>query len=217
MSLIAKDKGGSDYEPLSAGMHHAICYGIIDLGTQPGFGNFPPRRKAAFLWEIPAERIQLTKDGVQKDLPRGISAQFTLSLASKGKLRPMLESWRGRPFTPEELAGFDLKTVLGANCFLNVVHANGTGQNAGKVYANVASVNPLAKGMKRLTSENPTVFFSLDECGTPIVVPENLPDWLKAKILQSEEVVAEGRRSGQPTEAQMANQSDSGVDEDVPF
>lgn len=217
MALLAKDKGGTDYEPLSTGMHHAVCYGIIDLGTQPG-GQFEPKRKVAFLWEVPSERIKFEKDGVKKDLPRGISAIFTLSLSQKSKLRPMLESWRGRAFTAEELAGFDLKSVLGANCFLNVVHQPGKGQNAGKTYANVASVNPLAKGMAKLKAENHPVFFSLDECGDTITVPDTVPDWLKGKIMQSEEAMKEQRKNGspEPTEEEMANTSGS-VDEDVPF
>lgn len=218
MSLIAKDKGGTDYEPLAAGMHHAVCYGIVDLGTQPG-GQYEPKRKVCFLWEIPSERIQFERDGVKKDLPRGMSSQYTLSLSAKGLLRPMLESWRGRAFTEDELKGFDLKTILGANCFLNVVHVAGTGKNSGKTFANVKSVNPLAKGMPKLKSETPLVFFSLDECGSPITVPATLPDWIKAKIMQSEECLAEQRREGhpEPTDAEMSNVSNSGSDEDVPF
>lgn len=217
MALIAKDKGGSDYEPLNTGMHHAVCYGIVDLGTQSG-GKFEPKRKVAFLWEVPSERIKFEKDGEKKDLPRGISALFTLSLSSKSKLRPMLESWRGRPFTEEELSGFDLKSVLGANCFINVVHQAGTGPNAGKTYANVASVNPLAKGMPKLKSENPQVWFSIDECGDKITCPANVPDWLKGKIMQSEEALKEQRKHGhpEPTEEEMANVGGP-IDEDVPF
>lgn len=214
MSLIAKDKGGADYEPLAAGMHHAVCYGIVDLGTQPANGNFPARRKVCFLWEVPSERIEFERDGVKKNLPRGLSAMFTLSLSAKSKLRPMLESWRGRPFTSEELVGFDLKNVLGANCFLNVVHE----RKADKTYANVASVNPLAKGMKKKPPENPSLFFSIEECKDQIVVPPAVPDWLKGKIMQSEECVAEQRKGGapEPTEEEMANQT-GGIDEDVQF
>jgi hypothetical protein len=219
MSLIAKDKGGTDYEPLAAGMHHAICYGIVDLGTQPG-GQFEPKRKVAFLWEVPAERIKFEKDGVKKDLPRGVSAIYTLSLSTKGLMRPMLESWRGRAFTAEELNGFDLKTILGANCFLNIVHVQGTGKNVGKTFANVKSVNPLAKGMEKKKSENPLVFFSIDECkGETITVPAGVPDWLKGKILQSEECIREQCQNGQPdpTEEQTANRGSGNLDEDVPF
>lgn len=216
MPLIAKDKGGTDYEPLAGGMHHAVCYGIVDLGTQPTNNpQFKPSRKVAFLWEVPSERIQFEKDGVKKDLPRGISAIFTLSLSQKSKLRPMLESWRGRPFTSAELDGFDLTHVLGANCFLNVVHNH----KGDKTYANVASVNPLVKGTAKLKAENPLLFFSMNDCGEKITVPAEVPDWLKAKIMQSEECMKEQRAGGapEPTEEEMANLTGNVDDENLPF
>lgn len=218
MSLIAKEQGQT-FEPMPAGMHHAVCYGIIDLGTQPG-GQFDPKRKVAFLWECPHERITLERDGEKKDLPRGVSAIYTLSLSSKGLLRPMLESWRGRAFTAEELNGFDLKKVLGANCLLNIVHAQGTGKNVGKTYANVKSVNPVTKGTNILKPENNMVFFSLDECKDTITIPPGIPDWLKAKIMQSEEAVEEQRRAGAPEQAVdhgTTTWSNTDLDEDVPF
>jgi hypothetical protein len=35
----------------------------------------------------------------------GGRAQYTLTLAEKGNRRPMLEAWRGRKFTAQELEG----------------------------------------------------------------------------------------------------------------
>lgn len=219
MPLLAKDKGGTDYEPLATGMHHAVCYGVVDLGTQPG-GQFDPKRKVAILWEVPKERITIERDGAKRDLPRGISAMFTLSLATKGKLRPMLESWRGRSFTDEELNGFDLKRVLGANCFLNVVHAKGNGPNAGKTFANIASVNPLPKGMAAVKAENPAVYFSIDDCGDKIAIPESMPDWLKKKIMDSEEWIRAQQADGtapQPADYEAKDQKAEAVEEEIPF
>ncbi len=219
MALTAKATGNADFEPLSSGVHQAICYGIVDLGTQPTNNpQFKPMRKVAFLWEVPSERIEFTKDDKKFNLPRGVSGMWTLSLGTKSKLRPMLESWRGRPFTEEELSGFDLKAVLAANCLLNVVHAAGKGQNSGKTYANVASVNPLVKGMAKLKAENPILWFSLEECGDQIVVPATVPDWLKAKIMLSDEYIRtqQGPNRHQPNEDEMANVSSAdSADEDV--
>lgn len=198
MSLIARESSGKDFDPVPAGMHQAVCYGIVDLGTQqPMNPQHKPAHKVVFLWEIPSERVEFTRDDKKYNLPRGISRMITLSLSAKSNLRPMLESWRGRPFTPAELEGFDLKTVLGANCLLNVIHAPGQGANAGKTYANVSSVNPLAKGMPRLTPENPTLFFSIPDSG-PFRVPDNIPDWLKAKILQSDEYIKQSQTATAP-------------------
>lgn len=218
MPIIAKDKAGKDYEPLPTGLHHSVCYGVVDLGTQPG-GQYDPRRQVAILWELPSVRIDIERDGKKVNLPRGIMAIYTLSLAVKSKMRPMLESWRGRPFTEEELSGFDLKALIGANCFLNVVHKAGTGANVGRTFANVASVNPLPKGMQKLKPENPVIYFSLDDCCETISVPPAMSEWLKAKILQSEEVQREARSRGELEHAShtQAPASEENLDEDVPF
>ena len=45
-------------------------------------------------------------------IARTISATYTLSLGERSNLRKMLESWRSRAFTPEELQGFDLEKVF---------------------------------------------------------------------------------------------------------
>lgn len=73
--------------------------------------------------------------------------RYTLSLHEKSKLRPMLEAWRGRKFTNEELEGFDLERLLGANCQVQVCHNI---SSDGQVYANVQAVVPAAKGAAKM-------------------------------------------------------------------
>jgi len=217
MSLIAKDKPqGADFAPIPAGMHHAVCYGVIDIGTQPSTGNYPARRKVLITWEIPHELVEVEKDGVKKQVPRAISEKYTLSLSEKGNLRPMLQSWRGRPFTAEELAGFDLKNLIGANCFLNLIHQNGKGDKASRVYANVSSVNPLAKGMPKLTPINEKIVFSMDDFDGPVVVPMSIPEWVNALIVQSKEF-QEKALTNPAAPAPHAGEAAGGVDEDCPF
>lgn len=217
MSLIAKDNSGSDFDPVSAGMHHAICYGVCDVGTQPqNDPKFRPTRKVVFLWELPEERIDIEKekDGVKQkvNLPRASSAKFTLSLGKKSNLRPMLESWRGRNFTDEELAGFDVMNVVGANCMLNIVH----NQKGAKTYANVKSVNPLPKGMAKRTLENPPLKFSLDDStGPKITFPERMPDWIKALVLQSDEYLSRSQERGQPDNGGESQGHEA--EDDIPF
>jgi hypothetical protein len=218
MSLTAKDKGGSDFEPMPIGMHQAVCFGIVDLGTQPT--NNPqhrPSRKVAFIWEVPSERIEFEKDGRKVNLPRNITAMWTCSLHKKSNMRAMLQSWRGRPFTEEELDGFDLQNIMGANCLLNVVHT----PKGDKTYANVASVNPLAKGMVKMKPENETLTFDLDKyLAKEYDFPKNLPEWLKAKVMQSEEYTKATdphQAHQQPTDEELANQTPGAVDDDVPF
>ncbi len=219
MSLIAKDKGGADFTPIAAGMHHAICYGVVDIGTQPSMNpRFPARRKVVFIWELPDERADFEReiDGEKRrvNLPRAISSRFTLSLAPKSNLRPMLESWRGRPFTEQELEGFDLHNVCGTNCLLNIVHE----VKDGKTYANVKTVNPLPKGMPKRTAENPPLKFSLDDVkGAAVSFPSNMPDWIKAAIMSSDEYVKREQQSGAPAPGGEPSTNAWASEEDVPF
>jgi len=177
MGLIAKS-GGADYEPIPAGMHTAICFAVYDLGShlEKGAGWEKVQRKVRIVWEIPELRIQING----KDLPRAKMADYTLTLNEKGKLRPMLEGWRGKPFTDEELAGFDLEKLLGVACQILIVH--NPGKN-GTVYDNIQTIVPAPKGYKG-KPENPLKFFSLDDGDSDL---EGIPEKTKEKIMASQE------------------------------
>lgn len=200
-------------QPVPAGVQHAVCYQVIDIGTQPQHGNFPSRRKVMIVWELPNERgVFEAKDGSTNELPRAISKDYTLSLDKKANLRKDLEAWRGRPFTAEEAEGFEVGKLLGANCQLNVVHkpsADGT-----RIYANVAGIMPLAKGMKILAPENPTILFDLPKQG-PVDFPQNLPEWMCDRIKASDEY----KDLINPPQRQQgsADRSEPALEEDVPF
>lgn len=211
---------GSTVAPIPAGVQHGICYSVIDIGTQPAFGQFPARRKVKITWELPHERGTFkAKDGSSIELPRAISKDYTLSTDKKANLRHDLEAWRGRPFTAEEVKAFEVGKLIGANCQLNVVHkpsADGT-----KIYANVAGIMPLGKGMTKLATENPTMVFDIPKDGT-ISFPLEMPEWIVNQIKQSEEYQhsinpeRHERKPGEPTEEEKANLGGH-IDEDVPF
>jgi len=184
MPLIASDTGnGQTFDPVAEGVHIGICYSVVDLGTHLNKQFNKEKHQVCFTWEIPAERIEIEKDGEKKDLPRVVSKITTLSLGEKANLRKMLQSWRGKAFTPEELKGFDLKNVLGAPCQILVVHNKGAD---GKTYANVDSVMPAPKGVELpQDTENPKVYFCIADSDGAI--PESVPEWQVNKIKMSKE------------------------------
>ena len=73
--------------------------------------------------------------------PFAIFKNYTLSWSEKANLRLDLQSWRGKPFTQEEMQRFDLKNVLGAWCMLNIIER--PGKNDNKMYTNVDGVTPV--------------------------------------------------------------------------
>lgn len=175
--------------PVPSGVHFGICYGVIDIGNQWNefYSKFAP--EVIFLWELPDERITIERDGVKKDLPRGISRKFTQSLATKSKLKPFIEGWRGRPFTEEELKGFDPKKVIGHNSQIQVNHKPGTGKNLGRIFSEVVAAIPLPKGTPSRKAENPHVWFSWSDVPAGVVpeLPASLPEWIVKLIKESRE------------------------------
>ena len=205
MPIIATE--GQKRDPVPEGVHHAVCYAVVDLGTQPPLpgSQFSKRQhKILVMFELPEERITYQREGVEMEGPRAISKDFALSLHEKAKLRAFLVSWRGRQFTPTELEGFDLKNVLGVNCFLNVVH------NA-KGYADIATIMPL-KGANKMSPKNEVTYFALNELSKTDPLPNTLPQWVRDRIERSDEWQARLADEADPE----ANAPFPG-DDDIPF
>jgi len=187
MPINVSNKTKSD--PVPAGTHHAVCYGIIAVGTQPS-EKFTPRQKIVVCFEIPSERITI-KD---QDLPRGISKRYTLSLNEKSSLRKDLQSWRGKPFTQEELNGFDVSKVIGSNCLISVLHSD----RAGAVYADISGISALPRQMASVRPENTPLYFNLLESidlakktgNTDVNWPSELPAWVQKICSQADEYLA---------------------------
>lgn len=137
MGIVASKGSGTTFTPCPSGSHVAACCDVEDLGIiKTEFAGKPKsQHKVNLIWQVAETR----DDGK----PYQVRKRYTLSLHEKASLRKDLESWRGRPFTDDELEGFDLESLLGVACMLSVVH----NAVAGKVYANVAAIMKLPKGI----------------------------------------------------------------------
>lgn len=147
MSFIVEDKGGN-FERCPAGAHLARCYRIADLGTQKSeyMGETKYLHKVMLGWEIHGMNDDGSKITMNDGRPFAIFKNYTHSWSEKANLRIDLQSWRGRPFSEEEMHKFDLANVLGAWCMLNVIERQG--QN-GNTYSNVAGVTPVPAMIKK--------------------------------------------------------------------
>ena len=208
MALTAKDKGGGkDFDPTPEGMHHGICIGIYDLGHQFSEKWGKSSHKCVIMWELPNVRIDIETNEEKLNLPRAISKQFTVSLHEKSSLRKTLQSWRGKAFTVDELKGFDILKILGANATVQVIHTT----RDDRTYANVEAVMPLMSGDK-LKPENPLRSFSFETDSHP---PEGTPEWILKLINESEERTATDKQDEYPQEPDFAPDEDD--DMLIPF
>jgi len=182
--MIFKDTGGGDFEQPEAGSYAAICYRIIDLGTQHGEYQGVPNEKHQCL--ISFELDEKMADGK----PFAASKFYTVSLSEKANLRKDLEGWRGRAFSDEELQGFDPKNVLGKPCMLSLIRTD-------KGKTKIASISKLPKGMAAPTPVNPQVYFTMQAKSLDPVF-ESFSDGIKKIIMQSPEYQALVNRKPAP-------------------
>lgn len=185
-------KSGVEFEPVPSGSHIAICDMIVWLGVQPGMGPFPkPKPKVYLRFQLPNERVEYEKDGRKMSGPRMIGQDYTASMSEKASLRHLLAAWRGREFSDEEAAKFDLGAALGRPAMLMIMHT----PKKNRVYANISGIGPLPKGIdpKTIICEGTPILYSPERTETY----QLLPDWLKSKI--DHQILEEPeRQDGQP-------------------
>ena len=216
MSFFVEDKGGFEVTP--AGLHLARCYRIVDVGTQKSeyMGQVKFQHKIMIGWEILGTDEQGQPIRMKDGRPFAMFKNYTLSWSEKATLRSDLQSWRGKPFTQEELRRFDLKTVLGAYCMLNVIERQG---NDGKMYVNVAGVSPVPAMIKQAglpPAVNKNEIFNLSEPDMDLF--ESFSDNLKNKIKASPEGQKLFGGASAPAAGAPAPAGAGGVeDDDIPF
>jgi hypothetical protein len=166
MGFIAANSGGGDFKRVPVGVYIGRCYSLIDLGTQKTEGQYGVKfqHKIRISWELFGEDEQgnpltINVDGVE--MPMTISKSYTVSLHEKAGLRKDLASWRGKDFTEEEAAGFDVSRLIGAYCMLNITSS----ESNGKTYSNISSITPLPAALKnnKPSPVHSNVIFNLDD------------------------------------------------------
>jgi hypothetical protein len=172
MSLTIKKSGGN-FEPVPEGQFVARCYRVIDLGTQEveWNGDIKHQQKVLVSWEI-------LEDGVRMDNgePYTINKTYTASLHEKSSLHKDLVAWRGKPFSEQELMGFEMQDLLGTYCTLQIVH----NEKNGRKFANV---NAIMGTKERPTPVNDDVWFDITK--PDLKVLDSLGDYYKDKITSS--------------------------------
>lgn len=175
MGLTVSDSGG--YTPAPAGTHVAVCIGYCDLGTQKSTfeGKEKIGPKVRLMWELSDEKRD---DGK----PVTTGKTYSNSLGDRASLRQHLESWRGKPFTADELKGFDLDKIVGAPCMLTIIHKP---KQSGGVTDSISGITPLHKSIQRPVQITPSIKFVIADWNAQRFAA--LPQFLQKIILLSPE------------------------------
>lgn len=214
MSTLPPPPEGGNFTPPPAGTFPAVCYRVIDLGTQDStyMGEVKRQHKVLLSWEIHDEDA-VTEDGQ----PMTIHQRYTWSTHEKAALRKHLEAWRGKAFSDADFGpgGFDIKNVIGVSCFLGIQH-NVKGD---KTYANISAVSKLPKGIPAPQMVNEPVFVWLTKDLFDQNAFSKLTDNLRDIIRKAPEYgrIVNGSAGEAYTDADNGSAAHPAFDDEVPF
>lgn len=188
-----------NYVPLSAGTHSAVCFQVLDFGTQEDLyeGKTTIKPKIWLGFEVPSE---LKSDGE----PFVIGREYTFSSSERSTFRKHLQAWRGKPFEDSDFGpegSFDVENLIGVGCLISVEH----NKNERAV---ITSIMAMPKGAVAPVAKTPRSF--LDMSGSfDVEVYNSLPEWMQERIAQSPEF-----REAAPA---LAGSAASEADDATPF
>lgn len=165
-----------------AGNHIARVCQVIQIGTveetKPS-GELVKRQKVRIAFELPTE-LHVFKEERGEE-PFLIGQKYTLSFFGSSNLRKLVEGIVG-VMTDEEAENFDVASLIGKTCMLNVGHKT---SGAGKTYAAIQSTAPIPKGVTAPDAILPPVVLSYDEWDDDVFA--SLPEFVQDDIRASEE------------------------------
>jgi len=148
MAIIVKEpESNSNFQPIETGTYQAVCAEVIDMGLRESntfdkagvINGTTEKQKVSIVWEL----SEVRDDGKRYTF----SKEYNSSLHEKATLRKDLDAWRGVAFTAEELQGFDLERVIGANCMVTIsAYAKRDGSEGRKI----TGVSKLMKGLEKM-------------------------------------------------------------------
>lgn len=134
----------SKFRPHSTGMHVAQCVDAIWYGEC--VSDFPGKPKSlspkcALVFRT-GEINEATGEYID------LVAEYGAFMSPKAKLRALLESWRGKPYTEEQVRtdGIPMDKLVGKWAYLNV--GQKTSPSSGRTYAYILSANPVPTTVK---------------------------------------------------------------------
>jgi hypothetical protein len=183
MGLKAPSGNNTSRAIAPEGAFVARCYQIVDLGTTMQTGQFPgKKRKVQFIFELPTELHEFERgDGLKPFYARSI---YNLSMNEKAVLRRDIESWAGKKMSNEIAENFDIFTLLGKPCMVNITHVT----KGDATYANIIGMSPVPKGLVCPPAFNSALCYNTEEHDEDVF--NQLPEFIQDKIKMSDEWIA---------------------------
>lgn len=224
MSLNTKANSTTQKPIPPVGQHLAVCFCIIDLGTQlESFKGAEPKPtpKIHIGWEFCSPKLRATFDKEKGEQPMAVFQKYSYYLGSKANFGKMIKNWVGKEIT--ELTYEQLIKFRGRSAMIQVEHNPDKTKVDDKtkkpiLYANIASAGtavfirpeeiPQPKSMS-----NEWLLFSLDHFSWEVF--NKIPKFLQETIMKSAEWAGIQKEFGQnPLDKEQSNVPEESIEEE---
>lgn len=164
------------------GMQLGVIIQIIDLGVQKQRPYQGQVKDPARMVRVTYELVNDLRDFDGEEKPLIVSEEFKFSGDDRSTCYKRLNS-----MDPGfKKSGGDWTKMVGHPVQIQIVHNQGKGDNAGRTFANIASVSPLMKGMPAPESTfNELLVFNTDSPSKEVF--DKLPPFMQDKIMGGEQ------------------------------
>lgn len=179
---IIPTKTKKEFKVVPAGNHVARLYSVMHLGIIPGEYMGEPKETDTVRigFELPNEK-DVFKEG-EEPKPYVISQEYTLSMNEKANLRKFVEGMLGVKMVEAEAEDFDVTSLIGTTCMLNVVHK--IAKTSGNEYALIQNAAPMPRGIEVPAAVNAPYLLDFSDNWSDEKF-EKLPQFLRDKIASS--------------------------------
>lgn len=139
--LSAKNSDAK-FTPHPEGMFPAQCVDVIDLGEKvEEYQNNPKKlsHKCALVFRTGEINVETGE-------PIDVSGEYTVSMGEKAKLRQMLETWRGKEYSEDELEEVPLDKLEGQWALLTIDQKVSSNKRR---YARIIGITGIPKQMRK--------------------------------------------------------------------
>ena len=242
MSLTLTENAGPDLPKLEKGIYQGTCFRIVDLGTseQTYQKETSKKTRVCISFEITDAIDPIdNKTDMEDGRPYGVSKTYTAAVHEAAALRKHLESWRGKSFTDDELAGFDISKLLGCTARIEIGHTEATAEHAGG-NPKILNLQRPDGGVTQVPTKNEMQSFDMDvycdefNCNSSdktkamCDIFEILPVWQQEDIQESFEYLAAVEEGDKPKQAAapsvatdnlktLTEEGEGIIDDEIPF
>ena len=149
--------GNSDYvqELVEGGSYPGRCIRVVNMGTHENIykGEVKPDvLKVMLSFEI--------NEPMESGKPFCFNRKYTASISENAHLGKHLKKWRGKAFTQDELDDFDLNSIIGIPCMVELITKVG---KDGKTRNEIVDISRIPKGLEANAQVNESFLFEIDE------------------------------------------------------